>query len=125
MFENMRMKEIVLSGIVMLLLDSIYLSTVGGFFRNMISKIQSSPFQFKMLGAVLCYFLLILGINYFILGPRKSLLDAFLLGFLIYGVYETTNYAIITKWNMTAVVIDSLWGGILFTLTTYFTRFLM
>ena len=34
---------------------------------------------------------------------------------------KCTNYAIFKKWNMTAVIMDTLWGGILFSLTRYLT----
>lgn len=37
---------------------------------------------------------------------------------MVYGVYETTNYSIINKWEMTAVIMDTLWGGVLFAATT-------
>jgi len=68
--------------------------------------------------AFLCYIFLVIGLNYFILEKKKSIWDAFLLGLVIYGVYETTNYAIFDKWQTMMVVIDTLWGGILFALTT-------
>jgi uncharacterized membrane protein len=45
-------------------------------------------------------------------------MDAFIFGVVIYGVYETTNYALFNKWRMTAVILDTLWGGSLFALTT-------
>ena len=44
---------------------------------------------------------------------------AFLLGLVIYGVYEGTNYAIIDGWKPWAVALDTIWGGILFALTTW------
>jgi uncharacterized membrane protein len=47
--------------------------------------------------------------------------DAFLLGLVIYGVYETTNWALFSKWSPMSVIIDTLWGGILFAATTYVT----
>jgi len=47
--------------------------------------------------------------------------DAFLLGVFVYGVYETTSLALLRKWRPTTVLIDTLWGGILFALTTYLT----
>jgi uncharacterized membrane protein len=73
----------------------------------------------KFLGIALCYLFLITGINYFIIKPRKSASEAFLLGLVIYGVYETTNYALLNNWSILTVVMDTLWGGILFALTTY------
>ncbi len=114
----MKLKNLLISGAVMLGLDFIYLSTFSNFFNKLVKSIQGTPIKFKMAGALLCYILLILGLNYFIIDPKKSLLDAFLLGILIYGVYETTSYAILDKWNMQAVALDTLWGGVLFALTT-------
>jgi hypothetical protein len=67
----------------------------------------------------LCYIFLIFALNYFIIQPKRSVNDAFFLGILIYGVYETTNYALFTKWSFLTVVIDTLWGGTLFALTTF------
>jgi len=117
----MKLNQIFISGIVMLILDFIYLSSIGNFFNTMIKSIQGSKINLNIIGAIMCYILLILGINYFIIDKKKSILDAFFLGILIYGVYESTNYAIIEKWNPIAVIIDTLWGGILFAITTKIT----
>jgi uncharacterized membrane protein len=73
----------------------------------------------NFLGAAICYILLVVGINYFIIKPRKSISDAFLLGIIIYGVYETTNLTLFKNWSILTVIIDTLWGGILFAATTY------
>ena len=102
----------------MLILDFIYLGTFSGFFNNLVKSIQGTKIKFNALGAILCYILLIGGLNYFIIDKRKSILDAFILGIVIYGVYETTNLAILDKWNMKAVALDTTWGGILFAITT-------
>ncbi len=76
-------------------------------------------------GVFMCYMLLILGFNYFIIRDMKQdekkpmkILDAFVLGILIYGVYETTNLAILKDWTMKTVMIDTLWGGIVLASTT-------
>jgi len=114
----MKLKNLLISGSVMLFLDFFYLSAFSKFFNTLVKSIQGSTISFKPIGAILCYILLILGLNYFIIDQKKSLLDAFLLGILIYGVYETTSYAILKKWNEKAVALDTLWGGILFVLTT-------
>jgi uncharacterized membrane protein len=90
-----------------------------GYFEKQIQDVQGSPLKINYMGAALCYVFLIIGINYFIIKPKKSVQDAFLLGLVIYGVYETTNYAIFKKWSLLTVFIDTLWGGILFALTTY------
>ena len=117
----MKLKNLLISGSAMLLLDFLYLSAFGNFFNKMVKSIQGTTISFKMSGAILCYILLILGLNYFIIDQKKSMTDAFLLGILIYGVYETTSYAILKNWKLQAVALDTLWGGILMALTTKIT----
>lgn len=118
---NMNLKQIFISGAVMLLLDAVYLSSFSGFFNKLVISIQGSKIKFNIIGAILCYILLIGGLNYFIISRRKSLQEAFLLGIVIYGVYETTNLTIFNNWNPQAVALDTLWGGILFALTSAIT----
>jgi uncharacterized membrane protein len=108
-----------ISAIIFITIDSIYLHIIKNNFQKQIQKVQGSTIQVNFLGAALCYVFLIIGINYFIIKPRKSISDAFLLGLVIYGVYETTNYALFKNWSILTVFIDTLWGGILFAITTY------
>ena len=114
----MKLNEIILTSVAMIFLDAIYLGLTSEYFNVLIDKIQGSRIQFKLSGAIACYILLVLGLNYFIIQENKPLLSAFLLGIMVYGVYETTNYSIINKWEKTAVIMDTLWGGTLFALTT-------
>lgn len=112
------------SAIVFVVIDFIYLNAIQSYFNNQIKIVQGSPIQFNILGAVLCYIILILGINYFIIQPRKSVGDAFLLGTFVYGVYETTNYTLLKNWALLTVFMDTLWGGVLFATTTYIVNLL-
>jgi uncharacterized membrane protein len=109
---------ILITAIVLLLTDFIYLSLLNGYFKNQIQKVQGSPIKIKYLGAALCYIFLIIGLYYFIIKPHKSVQDAFLFGLVIYGVYETTSYALLKDWSLLTVFMDTLWGGVLFALTT-------
>lgn len=115
---------LLVSAIVFISIDFIYLNVMKGYFDNQIKLVQGSPIKMNYLGAALCYILLILGINYFIIKPRRSVSDAFLLGIIIYGVYETTNLALLKNWSILTVIIDTLWGGLLFAATTYIVNLL-
>jgi uncharacterized membrane protein len=115
---------LLVSAIVFIILDFVYLNVIKGYFDNQIKSVQGSPIKINYLGAALCYILLIVGINYFIIKPRKSVSDAFLLGIIIYGVYETTNLALFKNWSILTVIIDTLWGGLLFASTTYIVNLL-
>ena len=108
-----------LSAIVMISLDFVYLTVMKGYFNNQVKRVQGTPLQINYLGAAICYIFLITGLNYFIIKPRRSVTDAFLLGIVIYGVYETTNYALFSNWSIISVIIDTLWGGLLFASTAY------
>jgi uncharacterized membrane protein len=108
-----------LSAIVFISLDFVYLNLTKNYFMNQIKNVQGSALKVNYFGMVLCYIFLIVGINYFIIKPHKSVSDAFLLGLVIYGVYETTNYALFSNWSIFTVFIDTLWGGVLFASTTY------
>jgi uncharacterized membrane protein len=108
-----------ISAIVFITIDSIYLNIMKKYFENQIQSVQGSSVKMNFLGAALCYLFLIIGINYFIIKPNKSINDAFLLGIVIYGVFETTNYALFKKWNVFTAVLDTVWGGVLFAITTY------
>ena len=111
--------KFILSALILVIIDSIYLYSITTLFSKQILNIQGSPLQVNMYGAVLCYLCLVVGLNYFILNQKKSILDAFILGLVIYGVYESTNLALFKNWSPYIVVMDTLWGGILFALTTY------
>jgi uncharacterized membrane protein len=108
-----------LSAIVMISLDFVYLNVMKGYFMNQVKMVQGTPLKLNYLGAAICYIFLITGLNYFIIKPRKSVTDAFLFGLVVYGVYETTNYALFSNWSLISVIIDTLWGGLLFASTTY------
>jgi len=112
------------SAIIFVSIDFIYLNLIKDYFNNQIKSVQGSPMNVNIFGAVLCYIFLIFGINYFIIKPKKSVSEAFLLGIVIYGVYETTNYALFKNWSILTVIIDTLWGGILFASTTYIVNML-
>jgi uncharacterized membrane protein len=110
---------LLISAIVFVVLDYFYLNLTKNYFENQVQLVQGSPLKLNYLGAILCYIFLIFGINYFIIKPKRSIQDAFLLGLIIYAVFETTNLALFSKWSWFTVLIDSLWGGVLFALTTY------
>jgi uncharacterized membrane protein len=110
--------KILLISIIFIGLDFIYLNSVRKMMNDQIKIIQGSDVQMNLFAALLCYISLVFGIYYFIIKEKKSAFQAFLLGLVIYTVYEFTNWSIFMKWKPLTVLIDSLWGGILFMLTT-------
>jgi len=109
---------LLISAIIFVTLDYLYLGLIRDYFEKQVISVQGSPLKINFLGAIICYIFLIFGLNYFIIKPNRSTKDAFLFGLIIYAVFETTNLALFKNWSWITVIIDSLWGGILFALTT-------
>lgn len=111
--------DLIVLGVIVLSLDSVYLSIVGTTYAEQIAHIQRVAMRVNLLGAIACYALIVSGIYYFLVREKRSVMDAFLLGIFVYGVFDTTNLAIFKNWRIDLAVVDTLWGGILFALTTY------
>jgi len=107
-----------LAAIVFVVLDGIYLNLVKNYFNQQIKSIQGSPIQIRIISTALTYVFLIFGLNYFIIRKHRTVQEAGLLGLVIYGVYEFTNYSLLKDWSLLTVLMDTTWGTVLFALTT-------
>jgi uncharacterized membrane protein len=103
---------------IFLFLDFVFLFLNKNSFERQIIQVQRVSIIMKPVGILFCYLFLLFGLYYFILREKRTPLEAFLLGLIIYGVYETTTYSVLNNWKFTTVLTDTLWGGILFYLTT-------
>ena len=112
------MLQYLLSAIVFVILDSLYLNLIKGFFNKQIKAVQGSDIKMNLAAAAMAYVFLIFGLNYFIIRNHRSIKDAALLGLVIYAVYEFTTLALLKNWYVITTIIDSLWGATLFALTT-------
>tara|TARA_Y100000992_G_scaffold265062_1_gene202188 strand:- start:409 stop:792 length:384 start_codon:yes stop_codon:yes gene_type:complete len=112
-------KDLIYLTVIITIIDFTYLTSISKTFNSIIYKIQNSKLEIRFLGVLLCYISLVLSLFYFIIKKNGTIFDAFLLGLFIYAVFETTNYALLKKWPFYIMVLDTIWGGILFALTTY------
>ena len=115
------MKIILISAIILLILDATFIYANANMFQIQVASVQRVALQVRPLGVALCYVFLIFGLYYFILRQHRSVLEAVLFGKVVYGVFETTSYAILKKWELKTVVLDTLWGGALMGMTTALT----
>lgn len=63
------------------------------------------------------WLLIVLGIFAFVLPRANSIMTALVLGalygFILYGVYDLTNFATLSNWPVKLVVADIVWGTFL------------
>lgn len=112
-------KELLLVGTLLLVLDGLFIRLNLQMFKEQVAVVQRVALQPNYLGAIMCYILMIGGLYYFILREKKSPMDAFFLGFIIYGIFESTNLTLFKKWELKTLAIDTVWGGILMATTTF------
>jgi len=110
--------KLLVSALGLVAIDFAYLTVIKGHFARQIAAVQGSPMVVNAFAAIITYVFLIFGLNYFIIRPGRSAWDAFLLGLVVYGVYDFTNLALLSKWQLFTALTDTLWGGALFYLTT-------
>jgi len=116
---KMEIGKILLIAATLTLFDSIYLYLMKDYFNKQILQVQGSGIKMNVYAAILCYVALVFGLYYFIIKDGRSIYEAFLLGIIIYSVYELTSLSLLKNWTITTAVMDTLWGGILFSLTTF------
>ena len=115
-------KNLLLSTVLILVIDSIYLKTYGPLFQTLIKNIQGTELKLNLYGAFFSYLCIVVLFNYFVIYKNASLFEAFLIGFLTYGIFEGTNKALFSKWTTNVMIIDSLWGGLLFAIVLYILK---
>jgi uncharacterized membrane protein len=100
--------------LIIFLIDLFWLGTGGIFGRKMIERIQGKPIEFRYVSAILVYLLLA-----YMLLEAKTYKQAFMYGVSIYGVYEFTNLAVFTDYDVKFAIADTLWGGLLLMFSKY------
>ena len=112
------MLQYLLTAIIFVVLDGLYLNLIKDYFNKQIKSIQGSDIKADFIAVGITYVFLFFGINYFIIKNNRSVKDAALLGLVIYAVYEFTNLSLFKNWTYLTAFIDSIWGAVLFGLTT-------
>jgi uncharacterized membrane protein len=105
--------------LILIILDVIFLYLNKEMFKEQLFLVQKTESLMKPLGGILTYFFIILLLFRFIIKENKTPFDAFILGLCTYGIYEYTTYTLLNEWKLQTTIMDTLWGGTLFALTTY------
>lgn len=110
-------------------LDFIWLSKImSSAYRKFLAPIgrfgADGDFSPHIPSALVVYLLITLGFIIFIfpvvmkLPLNGAFIYGAIFGIIVYGIYEFTNYAGLKDWPWNLVIIDTLWGGVLFGLSS-------
>ena len=114
------LKSIIKFSFILLMVDLVYLTLMTGHFKKLVKDIQKSELSLKLVPTFFVYVSIVMSWYLFVeRNSKQKVQDSFMLGVLMYGMYDLTNYAIFKNWDIKTVVIDTLWGGTLYSLSTY------
>lgn len=128
-----RLLQVIFCFFLVIILDIIWFSFVGPIYdaayEPMVQAFNIDLTSNLLIASTSVYFFIALIITFFLLPQILPSLDytlAFLwsgfLGFLIYGIYDLTNYILFKDWPLRIAIMDMCWGFFLFGLTTIITR---
>ena len=106
--------KFIITAIVIFVVDLIWLSTGGQYALKVAENIQGSRVTLNPYYAAVVYVFLS-----YMLMKTNTIMEAFLFGVCIYGVYDFTTLAIFKNYDVRFAVADTIWGGILFVLSRY------
>lgn len=110
---NWRFFGIVL--VALLVLDLVWLTLRKQYHSALFYSIQKEPMKLRWASAAVVYLLFAFALTT-IVGDCKKVSDAALfgsvVGFVMYGFYDATNYATLNKWTFEMALSDTLWGSV-------------
>ena len=110
----MNLYVVVAVGLTILALDAAWLTFRAGYHTGLFKSVQGSPMVIRIVPAALVYVLIPVAIVYLVLDHVKTIQEAGIkgaaLGAAMYGLYDLTNYATLTKWTLEMTITDILWG---------------
>ena len=117
----------IFASLLFLIADGLFVWINQIHFQNQVINVQRVILQPNYKAIIMTYVLLLSGICYFVIRSHRPVTEAFLLGGLIYGVFEFTTMSIFKKWELKTALMDTLWGAVLFAGVTqstysYFSR---
>ena len=121
------LKQIIVSAVTMLILDGLWLGVIANqfYFTNLRSLVRAKgdSFDVNYVAAGAVYVLMVFGFMLFVAPSLQkwnyleTIINAGLLGLVIYGVYDFTNLATLRDWSVLVTFVDMLWGSFLFATT--------
>ncbi len=119
--------------ITVILLDFIWLNFVARKFYlkefKTVGNIKNNHWQPNWIAACFVYVVISLGIFIFVMprsnNPLNALIYGALLGILTYGLYDLTNKATLKGYSWKLTVVDSLWGAIIYGVSSFIGKLLI
>jgi uncharacterized membrane protein len=111
--------EFVLTAVILVAIDAVYLKLIAPFYNLQVKKIQGNEINFRMYSAFIVYIILTTGLYYFVIGPNRTAKEGAFFGLVVYGIFDFTNHAILDNYSLPLAIMDTVWGTFLCGSTTF------
>jgi len=121
--------------LALIILDYVFLGKImASFYKKELGSLarkKGNALKPRLLPSFIVYLFMVIGMVVFVLPLiiGESAIISFIwgaaFGFILYGVYDLTNYAIIKKWSLKLTIVDICWGTILCGLISLLLRFII
>lgn len=122
-------KELSIVAIIMLTMDALWLTGNLAYHRQVFAALQGQPLQVRWVPAAAVYILMIVGVWFFAVSPAIEWTEATgrgaLMGAVMYGLYDLTNYATLVHYPLRYTLTDMTWGIILCAVVAGGTRWIL
>jgi uncharacterized membrane protein len=117
-------KLILLTLGIVLVIDFVYLFMNKNMYSNIIDKNN-----IKLQYGLVAWLIIAFALTFFILSNNnltqtQKIMYAFILGICVNGIYNFTNMTFFSNWNHQILLVDTLWGGILYAIVTFTVLYL-
>lgn len=119
------LSKILLTILLIVAIDFVWIGIINQkLYKSAIESVQKTKFAVRYFPGLIVYIAIALIVNFWIIPFVKQnkdkknpfyhpFVNGFLLGALIYAIFDFTNMAIFSNWSYSVSILDSLWGGVL------------
>ena len=124
--DTQKIKQYIVALCIVLAIDLTWVLVIANSFYNEQLSGFARPETVSIWSAVLAWALIPLGIVLFVnqvsKSNKQSLIYGALFGFILYGVYDFTNYATLANFTLTMLIVDIAWGTFLCSISSLMLR---
>jgi len=126
----MNIRNFIIACVIFIILDGTWIMINNNYYNNLAIKIQKEPIELKIPAIIITYILLFISLFFciryieletkFNIDKNKNYLKiiplSILFGLTVYGIYSYTTSIFLKNYNYTNAIIDTLWGGVLYSI---------
>ena len=114
------MQAILATALSIGVMDAMWLTHRYNYHNALFQSVQKSKLEVRIVPAIMIYILLPYAVYIWAVQGKQSIMHAAsngaLVGLIMYGFYDLTNYATFTNWTLEMALTDTLWGVIVCTI---------